>query len=543
MITILIADDEHAITNYLSDLFQSQNLDLDIYTAYSGIEALEYIEKKIFDIVLLDINMPGASGLEVAEKLHRIYPRTRILFLTAYDNFNYIYSAMSFNCCGYLLKIEPERVILSKFREIIDEIHAEQQNTQQKNADLQRSLTLSFLSQQNLLNAICSEQNIERIKKELQMLPEQEQLDLNNIFYLMYTRNLTSSEDNDRIIENFILPRMQLMQLLLAGKFKCHIMQCPDHSLLYFFQPAHSESSVSDFNFLSHVADEFSNTLDTPKDQYPDIAFLCREPVTLSQIPQVFHWLKNYSSQSLPDHNAHVAFVSLRFLKQASTDYHQDETTDTLLDQLNTALYSDNTSQFFSIWDRLKNNCKHTDVHDQFKLTKIYYSIMLILIEYINNNKIQEPLSKQISITPLQHFEFTDWKSAFHYLEELSMAIFQLNIHRKSAKNQQIVQTIKSYIHSNYPDKISLSAVAALVNYNESYISRIFKSEVGENLSEYINHVRLEKAKELLLSTNDSIQDISEAVGYDTPQYFSSIFKRLEGLSPSEYRLSGFLNK
>ena len=107
----------------------------------------------------------------------------------------------------------------------------------------------------------------------------------------------------------------------------------------------------------------------------------------------------------------------------------------------------------------------------------------------------------------------------------------------KTAKNEQILKLIQTYIDKNYASKLTLSAIAALVNYNESYISRLFKKETGQGVIEYITSVRLKKAKELLTTSKDTVQDIAIAVGFDTPQYFSSIFRKQEGLSPTEYRI------
>ena len=80
MITVLIADDEHHVCTYITDLLQSQNWDLDIHTAYSGTEVLEAIGQTVFHLMLLDIDMPGATGLDAAKEVHRLYPRTRSLF-------------------------------------------------------------------------------------------------------------------------------------------------------------------------------------------------------------------------------------------------------------------------------------------------------------------------------------------------------------------------------------------------------------------------------------------------------------------------------
>ena len=72
----------------------------------------------------------------------------------------------------------------------------------------------------------------------------------------------------------------------------------------------------------------------------------------------------------------------------------------------------------------------------------------------------------------------------------------------------------------------------------EVYISRLFKQINGMGISEYISLERINKAKDLLVTTSDSMQNIATATGFDTAQYFSLVFKKTTGVSPSEYRRS-----
>ena len=105
-------------------------------------------------------------------------------------------------------------------------------------------------------------------------------------------------------------------------------------------------------------------------------------------------------------------------------------------------------------------------------------------------------------------------------------------------KNEQLILKIKTYIREHLADSLTLATISRIVNYNEAYISRLFKQTNGMGLSEYISHERINKAKTLLTSTNDSMQSIATATGFDTSQYFSIVFKKTTGVSPSEYRRS-----
>ena len=80
-----------------------------------------------------------------------------------------------------------------------------------------------------------------------------------------------------------------------------------------------------------------------------------------------------------------------------------------------------------------------------------------------------------------------------------------------------------------------MSDLSKSVNMSENYISRLFKVETGINIIQYINLIKLEKAKELLLIKDNSIKEVAYKVGYDTPSYFNRLFNKLYGINPTDY--------
>jgi len=92
------------------------------------------------------------------------------------------------------------------------------------------------------------------------------------------------------------------------------------------------------------------------------------------------------------------------------------------------------------------------------------------------------------------------------------------------------------YMQENYSEDISLDMIAHAVNISPAYLSSIFKKETGKNVIQYLEDIRITKAFSLLNDSDLSITDISRMVGYNTPHYFAQIFKKLTGVSPSQYR-------
>ena len=99
-----------------------------------------------------------------------------------------------------------------------------------------------------------------------------------------------------------------------------------------------------------------------------------------------------------------------------------------------------------------------------------------------------------------------------------------------------LVFRVKQYIDQNYAGELSLEGLADYVHLSASYLSKLFKREVGQNISGYIQQVRIERAKVLLRTTAMKTYEIAEAVGIPDPVYFSKLFKKATGQKPKDFR-------
>ena len=102
--------------------------------------------------------------------------------------------------------------------------------------------------------------------------------------------------------------------------------------------------------------------------------------------------------------------------------------------------------------------------------------------------------------------------------------------------SESVMEKAKEYIRENFQKDLTLDDVSSQVNISPYYFSKIFKEETGENFIEYLTRVRIDKAKELLVDANVSVKEAGIQSGYSDPNYFSRIFKKYEGVTPSEYR-------
>lgn len=113
-----------------------------------------------------------------------------------------------------------------------------------------------------------------------------------------------------------------------------------------------------------------------------------------------------------------------------------------------------------------------------------------------------------------------------------------LQAERGAITPRQLVRTLVAHVRNSYTSDISLQAFVAEHGVSLAYFSRLFKTEIGMTFSDYLTQVRIEKAKELLAQNDLRLGDVGALVGYDDPKYFSQIFRKIAGMSPSDYQRS-----
>lgn len=104
-------------------------------------------------------------------------------------------------------------------------------------------------------------------------------------------------------------------------------------------------------------------------------------------------------------------------------------------------------------------------------------------------------------------------------------------------RSSLVAENMKSYIRNNYTNDISLQDAAKKMNYSDAYFCKLFKQCFDKNFTTYLTEFRIEEAKKLLKDPYSNVKEIGDAVGYPDSSYFTKVFKRVTGVSPSEYRM------
>ena len=153
-----------------------------------------------------------------------------------------------------------------------------------------------------------------------------------------------------------------------------------------------------------------------------------------------------------------------------------------------------------------------------------------------NNDVVVEELSGDINslygrLSNLEPEALRKW------LVDVSLAFHDKMINARSKSTKSFVQMAEQYVRDNYADEsLSLDVICSVLNVSNSYFSTIFKKETGSSFVSYLTDYRMDKASRLLIETKEKSYVIAQRVGYSDPNYFSYVFKRRFGVSPSKYR-------
>lgn len=171
------------------------------------------------------------------------------------------------------------------------------------------------------------------------------------------------------------------------------------------------------------------------------------------------------------------------------------------------------------------------------EIQQFFYSILSTAIKAVNDNgwslddifsdntNLYRDLSEKDTIT-----DFYNW------IEEVLSKMTPFIMEKKESKSFSLIQKVVEYMQSNYSKDITLNLLADYVNLSTPYLSKLFKSEIGENFLEYLTKLRIDKSKELLRDTKNKISFIAESVNLGNAQNFIRIFKKYEGMTPGQYR-------
>ena len=158
----------------------------------------------------------------------------------------------------------------------------------------------------------------------------------------------------------------------------------------------------------------------------------------------------------------------------------------------------------------------------------------VIVSGYDDFSYCREALRLQITDYILKPVNYEEFGTC---IDNLKISLFERRVSEETEKQEERTITgITRYLQEHVKEEMSLSVLSEVFHLNPQYISQLFKSEIGVGFLAYLTNIRMEKAKKLLLSTSLSVAEVAEQAGYADYRVFTKVFKKTEGITPSQYR-------
>lgn len=170
------------------------------------------------------------------------------------------------------------------------------------------------------------------------------------------------------------------------------------------------------------------------------------------------------------------------------------------------------------------------------QLSRVKYPSMAFVIVsgYDDFSYCREALRMQITDYILKPVNYEEFGSC---IDQLKISLYNNEVKEKPVvKKERVITGITKYMQEHLSEDVSLHILSEEFHLNSQYISQLFKNEIGVNFLTYLTNIRMEHAKKLLLSSSLSIAEVSEQSGYGDYRVFTKVFKKSEGITPSQYR-------
>lgn len=560
MYRLLIVDDEETIVNGLYSIFSNmKELDIDVYKAYSGEEAIEWLNRTRMDIVLSDIRMPEIDGLQLLDSIYEHWPQCKVIFLTGYNEFEYVYKAIQHSDVSYILKTEDIEKVIQAVENAIKEIDKGSQIEDlihQAKEQINMALDLFQKDYFNHLLHGDTTLNIDKAQFEqlgIPMVPERPVLLL-----VGQVENISSELSYWDKIQYLYSVRLTIAKNM--GTYIRNVLfMDQSYRFVWFIQP----KGIMTQNEKQPVGvDPYKATISFLKGTLEVIQTVCRdslnasisfvlsgEPCDWTMVSRKYDelvQLLNYRigsgiEQLLVDDEVkkNILYTDTDMdIPEIKTDTKSLERLirQKSMDTLTSYLESGQREEFYNTLSELITPLKWVKSKNSTIAIEAYYKVALCLLSYINRWKLYGKIAFHLGQNALMHFDKHDsWEEAVEYIYSLADVILRIQSDEQKSRADNTIHYIQQFIEEHLSEDLSLVRLAEQVYLNPSYLSRLYKQITGMNLSETIDHARITKAKQLLEKENIRIQEVSKAVGYETAASFTRFFKRNTGRSPQEY--------
>ncbi|QYR21082.1 response regulator [Paenibacillus sp. sptzw28] len=507
MMKLLIVDDEPIERAGLQAILRNGYPDLIIGQARNGRIAMEMVAEEQPDLILMDIKMPGMNGLEAVERIGGEYPDIRFIMVTAYDTFDYARQAIKLGVRDYLLKPSKAAEIIATVDKVLKEIEEERREREAGKRTRDTLTKMMPVVEADVVTQLLFDHVHEVHLDELLGLLGGETT--KEVFVMLVILNASPSPG-----EFYACVKNKVRELAIGWAGAMSGRQIP---IVVFRQTG--------------------------------LSYRAQAAQTVQQLLML--------QRKVPGTDCFIGIGSAyESLEQIRLSYRE-----ALISSADTALPA--RHRFYSDSIALpglsgQNSAKHTEKllleHIRLGQWEQAEEIVLQFIRQGEQNgtglalvqqRVQESLwlvSRTLyelgieTESSLFSFRAQDYRQLRMETKCLLERMNQEMTEHQSRLEADTLQRIKQYIAEHFQKDITLEMISKEVKLSPFYISKLFKEQFGVNYIDFLTECRIEKAKSLMNRPDVPLKEIAFEAGYNDPNYFSKVFKKMCGVSPTEYR-------
>lgn len=518
-IRLLVVDDEPYIVEALAQLMKDHfGSGISLRWSDSALTAREMILQEPCDVLLSDIQMPGLSGFELARICRERMADAKIIFLTGYDRFAYAREAIRVDAFDYILKTEEDERMLEVVARALEELQKERtQKPPERNALLRRYLLLEILGGKR----VCLTDR------------EQQELQISDPLVLAVAsgaRLHARSENPQQAAAAFA----EAFTMLESVAPLCSWVECVDLSidlaLVARIEPGQEER-------FAHQAPKGFGPLDVSPEwrhtawQRTDIQSLADDYRAASETVYML------PSEESGDTEGAVLNRVFSQPQRSQELWREVEVYQLrrLIEQCETGILTRMPSVARDSANRLCDQLFSAHSVNRNYASEICGRFATMLQHQLNTNGLNLCQEQDVFSDVMNGLSGSPEaaRKRVHAVIQQLMTSPAVQPGTQEPVVQQMKRLIKAYLSEN----ITLTHLAALTNYSEAHLNRIFRKAEGVSVHAYINQKRLDAARKLLLTTDLRIGDIAALCGFDTASYFVRFFKKATDTTPQQFRI------
>lgn len=532
MYKLFLVDDEVELIDGVKTLIDWKSNDIELCgEADNGITALEKIIMLLPDIIIMDIKMPKMDGLELLHEISKHNLKVKCIILSGYDDFSYAQKAIELKAANYLLKpCRPSEILeaVLKAKTVIEEELSIEKLLRSYKLQLQENLpVLKEKLLRELINGTCKDYSKAINKMELYDIKLLNKEQLVSIIKIDSANSLYKTYCADDI-EAIKIGISNMALHIFSNLTNCEIFQNDEDILIVY-------SIDSKYISIDQIVTLLKDLKEKVKTSF-DISVTIGVGNTSHSIEELWKSFKEASaavdSKFFLGDDKVILFDDICLSLVDSNTYPLNEELAIIncLRTGNRLLLKEKTAAFYGFIHKFGTPSKRYVQWASIALLGSFHKFCIeanVDISSISNDSLTLFESIQTCETSCEVE-----KKVLSILNEMFN-----KIEEKENKNLLIKSAI-DYIKENYSKDISLEVIAKQIYITPGYLSQLFKQSTGVNFLEFLNKHRIQKAKELLKNKFIKNYEIAGLVGYSNEKYFSQMFKRYTGLTPTQYKES-----